>query len=393
MIKQLTNVLTGIIQSDGKSIANAMAFTDNGTNTVSPSMGYKWWEEDGDYQEEYDNDRYYACSLVGGTTYTIDGAGSFHEWSAPMAQFQDSNGSNVGTAMAGDMDYDTWEFVMTPGSFTPSSSGIYYLHINYGGDEMEVPITVSPAPQEYSLGVKQWAPMEGQTNKFGKLTKVYSSTVAGTPVLHIPLLNNASASVNTTNATITTEGTLTFNGDSTTFGTNNIRLEVEAPLVFVNSFTYGVMFKPTSNADWHELMFLYGDDARPNSGFSNRVLLACCSVNGVGHFCSYMYDNRAYGIVEDTKKPITGTWNTLLFSYDRDAQEVRVAYNGSLYGVRPLSPVEIADGGICKNGAGKIRLGGINGDRGFWGAMKHFKLWNQSFDRGTLLYLSSNFTN
>ena len=386
MISSITSVLTGIEQPDGQTIANARGFTDNDDNgALNVEMGEDWSGE----EEVYVPNMYYAVSLAANTTYTIDLNGSVYEY--PAVRFTDQNNQLQGTAMViDDMDYPP---TVTPASFTPNKAGIYYIHVAYGNEWTTIPLLVSPRPQEKSLATRHlWDTVQGQVNNG---VPVGSDRVSNlSPVFVLPLLTNTTPTLNTKSLEISTEGTVTFDGNSCVTQSSYLKVKM-TPLMF-NDCTYAFAFNTAATGDVL---------TRLRAGEDFMALIASSGTGGqtnVGNnmaFSYYSNDHNRNTFLYDFNGPVaTGRWHTLVVSIDVGNKEVRAMFDGKITGRRTIPVAEydtrvwlwsgnagIGFRDVAKGGDLYLKLGENSAESHY----KNLMMWDMAMDYSQMMSLKS----
>ena len=391
MISSITSVLTGIEQPDGQTIANARGFTDNDDNgALNVEMGEDW---SGDEPVTISS-LFYAVSLAANTTYTIDYNGTADEMTMPSVQFENGSGQVQGTPMTGEWDAGLTEYTVTPASFTtPNTAGIYYIHISYSGDWTTIPLLVAPRPVEYSRVTKYlWDIVQGQVNNGVPVGSKMVSNLS--PVFVLPLLTNTTPTLNTKSLEISTDGTVTFDGNSCVTQSSYVMVKM-TPLMF-NDCTYAFAFNTAATGDVL---------TRLRAGEDFMALIASSGTGGqtnVGNnmaFSYYSNDHNRNTFLYDFNGPVaTGRWHTLVVSIDVGNKEVRAMFDGKITGRRTIPVAEydtrvwlwsgnagIGFRDVAKGGDLYLKLGENSAESHY----KNLMMWDMAMDYSQMMFLQS----
>lgn len=162
MYSKLVPVFPVALNPTGLSFADPFGWTDkcvSGIGTVSATLGVDWetWEA---------TNAYFAVSLTANTEYTFYGVATY---SRAKVDIYNSAGTKV-KYNTGEMNEDTWEWIMPDCKFTPGTTGTYIVMFSNGsemGDGQETyALSISPRPSTLTkTGFSPWVTSSGFTNR------------------------------------------------------------------------------------------------------------------------------------------------------------------------------------------------------------------------------------
>ena len=391
MISSITSVLTGIEQPDGYTIANAQGFTDNDDNgDITAKFGQEehYDEDTGDWLYTGSNDAYYAVYLTAGVTYALTSTyNGFSSWEGPYIRFEDASGNQVGTAITvEDLDEDPWIRVV-PGSFTPPTTGVYYLHAycdSYATSQYTVPLNISPRPGEYSCVTRRlWEPYPWEKNAGGGYAKTRHSGLSR-DVLVMPLLSNATPTVNTAGATFESSGTINYDGTGASASSDDYgnRIKVFMPGVFAGSFTVTLCFNPVSNNYTRRIFELRG---MTPAYYNDQHTIPVSFIDGKTVRIEMYGKSDKRLLDEEVKKSV---WHCISMAVDRERNEARIMLDGKKASTCAFSFNDVKNGIMGSDGCINL-FGDENGYQPELGKIKQLLVTDSALGYDQMRYLSS----